>query len=100
MTPIKKNVFGMGDITGYEVLDHLVDKITKEQKELEKQKKLSQYRWTDIRYADYDGRRYALTQHKIYVKSLYDEIRNAESLYEQAQDGARDNFADLQDPPF
>ena len=26
MTPIKKNVFGMGDITGYEVLDHLVDK--------------------------------------------------------------------------
>ena len=32
MTPIKKNVFIMGDVTGYEVLDHLVDKITKEQK--------------------------------------------------------------------
>ena len=46
MTPNKKNVFGMGEVTADEMLDHLIKEIDKELERISQQKKSS---WSDIR---------------------------------------------------
>ena len=87
MTPNKKNVFGMGEVTADEMLDHLIKEIDKELERISQQKKSS---WSDIRYARHNEQRFLLRQQRAYLNSLYKELRNAEILYDMAYEGSMD----------
>tara|TARA_R110002020_G_scaffold4071_2_gene17932 strand:+ start:122 stop:397 length:276 start_codon:yes stop_codon:yes gene_type:complete len=85
-----------GHIDSYELLDFLSDRLQDELNRINVEKSRGIMSWSDIRYAEYNRQRFTIKQHHKYLQSLYKEVEKGEQL----ENVARDNFADLDEPPF